>query len=104
MSDKDGQDRHGDMPATMSPFQIRGRFLTALALRVEQEVPGEAFYERLDEQLRTTPQFFAGAPMVLDLANAAALAESGQLRELVANLRRRELRVFGVQNLSLIHI
>ncbi|SFE23310.1 septum site-determining protein MinC [Roseivivax sediminis] len=85
------------MPAQISHFQIRGRFLTALSLRVEPGGDDAAFYSQLDEQLQKTPHFFDGAPMVLDLSHAPALAQAGRLGSLVANLRRRKLRVFGVQ-------
>ncbi len=98
MSDRYAHDRPAAEPVTLSPFQIRGRFLTALTLRVDTEDAGDAFYARLDEQLGKTPQFFAGAPMVLDFANAPGMAQTARLRSLVANLRRRNLRVFGVQN------
>lgn len=86
------------MPATVAAFQVRGRFLTALALRIDTETAGDPFYAQLDEQLRKTPQFFSGAPVVLDLVNAPAFSDPDRMRELVGNLRRRQLRVFGVQN------
>ncbi|QDA36717.1 septum formation inhibitor MinC (plasmid) [Paracoccus liaowanqingii] len=86
------------MPATVAAFQVRGRFLTALAIRIDTEAAGEAFYAQLDDQLRRTPQFFAGAPVVIDLINAPGFSEPSRMRELVENLRARELRVFGVQS------
>lgn len=84
------------MSANTAPFQIRGRFLTALALRVDSDEDMDTFYAQLDEQLEQTPQFYDKAPMVLDLANAPATAEPDRLRTLIGNLRRRSLRVFGV--------
>lgn len=86
------------MPATVAAFQVRGRFLTALAIRIDTDAVGEAFYAQLDDQLRRTPQFFAGAPVVLDLINAPGFRDPDRMRELVGNLRQRELRVFGVQS------
>ncbi len=80
------------------PFQVRGRFLTALSLRIVSDVADDAFYAQLDDQLLRTPQFFAGAPMVLDLAQAPGFADPAALGDLVANLRNREFRVFGVEN------
>lgn len=80
------------------PFQVRGRFLTALSLRIVSDVADDAFYAQLDDQLLRTPQFFAGAPMVLDLAQAPGFADPAALGDLVANLRSREFRVFGVEN------
>ncbi|CAM3248403.1 septum site-determining protein MinC [Paracoccus nototheniae] len=86
------------MPATVAAFQVRGRFLTALAIRIDTQMAGEPFYTQLDEQLRRTPQFFSGAPVVLDLVNAPGFGDPARLQDLVDNLRRRQLRVFGVQN------
>lgn len=86
------------MPATATSFQVRGRFLTALVLRIDTQTADASFYTQLDQQLRKTPQFFSGAPMVLDLANAACFRDPDRIRDLVENLRQRELRVFGVEN------
>ena len=98
MSQRYARNRHDRAPATVAAFQVRGRFLTALVLRIDRDSPDDAFYALLDEQLRTTPQFFAGAPMVLDLANAPGLREDDRIGDLLAHLRNRDLRVFGVQN------
>jgi septum site-determining protein MinC len=98
VSQRYARNRHDRAPATVAAFQVRGRFLTALVLRIDRDSPDDAFYAQLDEQLRTTPQFFAGAPMVLDLANAPGLREGDRIGDLLAHLRNRELRVFGVQN------
>lgn len=86
------------MPASVAAFQVRGRFLTALVLRIDSESAGDQFFGQIDEQLLKTPQFFLGAPMVLDLGNSAGFRDVDAIRDLVDNLRRRELRVFGVQN------
>lgn len=86
------------MPAKAAAFQLRGRFLTVLALRIDTESVDGAFYAKLDEQLRRTPQFFSGAPVVLDFGNAPGLGDADRIRDLVDHLRRRDLRVFGVQN------
>lgn len=98
MSNRDAQAQYGNMPASIAPFQIRGRFLTALALRIDADEASEVLYEQLDAQLKRTPHFFDEAPMVLDLSNAPRTTELARLRVLVANLRRRKLRVFGVQS------
>ena len=100
MSERYARTRHDPTSATVAAFQVRGRFLTALVLRIDAESTGGTFYAQLDEQLRKTPQFFSGAPMVLDLANATGLRQPGPIRELVESLRGRDLRVFGVQNAS----
>lgn len=98
MSARYAQDRHASAPVTVKPFQIRGRFLTALALRIESEAADAGFYDALDEQLRTTPQFFANAPLVLDFQKVPDFTDPDRIRDLVANLRARKLLVFGVQN------
>ncbi len=82
---------------TVEPFQVRGRFLTAVALKVAGR-PDAAFYAALDEHLTKTPQFFDDAPVVLDLSQVGAALGTAELAELVEELRRRELAVFGVQN------
>ncbi|KFI24614.1 selenocysteine lyase [Haematobacter missouriensis] len=98
MSDQNVRTRHDPAPAEGAAFQVRGRFLTALALRIGTDRADGPFYAQLDEQLQQTPQFFLGAPVVLDFVNTASFADLAALRELVENLRARELRVFGVQN------
>lgn len=98
MSDRYARNRRDPAPAATAAFQVRGRFLTALVLRIDIDGIGETFHAQLDDQLRRTPQFFSGAPMVLDLAQAPALRDVQALSGLVEDLRRRDLRVFGVQN------
>lgn len=99
MSDRYARTRHAPGPAKAAAFQVRGRFLTVLALRIDTDSTDDPFYAQLDDQLRKTPQFFSGAPVVLDLANVPGFGnDPGRLRDLVENLRGRDLRVFGVQN------
>lgn len=98
MSDRYDRTRPDPRSATAAAFQVRGRFLTAIALRIDTEGADEGFYTQLDEQLHTTPQFFLGAPVVLDFANVPGLRDRDRIQELVKNLRRRDLRVFAVQN------
>jgi septum site-determining protein MinC len=86
------------MTATATTFQVRGRFLTALVLRIDTDKADGPFYGQLDEQLQRTPQFFSGAPLVLDLAKSEWLNQPDNIRDLVQKLRQRDLRVFGVQN------
>lgn len=102
MSARYEQDRCAHAPLTVRPFQIRGRFLTALALRIENKATDAGFFEALDDHLRATPQFFADAPLVIDLAKEPSLADPKQLRDLVDSLRRRKLLVFGIQNAGLL--
>lgn len=91
----------GDSPAAaIKPFQIRGRYFTAVALRPEDGPLDKAFYAALDAQLRWSPHFFDGAPLILDLAQAPGLSRPAELRALTDSLRSRGLAVFGVQNAS----
>lgn len=80
------------------PFRIRGRYFTAVALRPEVEWPDATFYDALDAQLRQTPQFFAKAPLIIDLARVPGLAGGAPLAALVDALRSRDLLPFAVQH------
>ncbi|MBY6055007.1 septum site-determining protein MinC [Leisingera daeponensis] len=89
----------GSAPAaSVKPFQIRGRYFTAVALRPEDGPLDQAFYAALDAQLRWSPHFFDGAPLILDLAQAPGLSRPAEIRALADSLRSRDLAVFGVQN------
>ncbi len=81
---------------TVRPYQIRGRFLTAIALRLEGAAD-RAMLAELDTQLRETPQFFADAPLVIDLEHAAGVISAEDLIGLVDHLRFRKVSVFAVQ-------
>ncbi|ANT61040.1 MULTISPECIES: septum site-determining protein MinC [Roseobacteraceae] len=81
---------------TLKPFQFRGRFLTALALRLST-APDARFYEMLADRLEKTPNFFTDAPVIIDLEQSQAEVSAEALTELVADLRRRDLAVFGIQ-------
>ncbi|WP_347265902.1 septum site-determining protein MinC [Paracoccus sp. (in: a-proteobacteria)] len=82
--------------ASARALQIRGRFLTAIALHLDGR-PDAGFFAALDEKLAQTPQFFENAPLVVDLAQARL--EGGEDMALLAReLRARRLSVFGVQN------
>ncbi|MCA1334419.1 septum site-determining protein MinC [Pseudooceanicola marinus] len=90
--------RSGRASVAARPFQLRGRFITAVGLRLEAESLDEAFYAVLDEQLRSAPQLLLDAPMLLDLAKVPGLTDTHQVRALVEALRARNLQVFGVEN------
>ncbi|MGE4327140.1 MAG: septum site-determining protein MinC [Pseudodonghicola sp.] len=92
--------RGGRASVSTQPFQIRGRFITAIALRLDNEDLDAAFFEALDEQLRQAPQLLLDAPLILDLGMVPGLVDVDLLRELVVQLRGRDLQVFGVQNAS----
>lgn len=68
-----------------------------MALRPSGAVD-QGFYDALDAQLRQMPHFFDNAPFVLDLEHAQGLDSEAAMVELVEALRRRRIRVFGVQN------
>lgn len=98
MQSQDIKEDSADAVATLKPLQIRGRFFTAVALRLEG-TPDPAFYAALDEKLQQTPQFFADAPLVIDLEMAAgSLAHRHDMLRLVEGLKSRKLSAFGVQN------
>ncbi len=83
---------------SVQPIQIRGRFLTAVALKIEGGPPDDAFYTALDEMLRQRPHFLVDAPLILDLEEAYGLTQADALSEIVAKLKDRKFLAFGVQN------
>ena len=91
MPEADSRGRRGAAPVKVRPFQIRGRFLTAVALRMDSYPVDDAFYQALDEQLDKTPQLLAEAPMVLDFETADQLVKIDEIREVVQHLRKRKL-------------
>ncbi len=82
---------------SVKPYQIRGRFFTAIALRPSGETDA-VFYDALDAQMRQMPHFFANAPLVIDLEQIAGTEIELDIARFVAALRHRKLSVFGVQN------
>lgn len=97
MQSSQAQDSGAEEFASVKPYQIRGRFFTAIALRPGGETDA-AFYDALDAQMRQMPHFFANAPLVVDLEQIVAAGAEVDLPRLVAALRQRKLSVFGVQN------
>lgn len=97
MQPQEAKPRGAGSVTAIRPFQIRGRFFTAIALRLASR-PDDEMLAALDAQLRQTPGFFAGAPMVLDLEQASAEVRGDDLAALVEQLRKRKLSVFAVQN------
>lgn len=96
MTDHEARSRGSRGVPTVRPYQIRGRFLTAVALRLEGPADRVMLGE-LDAQLRQTPQFFADAPMVVDLEHAGGQVSPEDLAGLVEHLRFRKVSVFAVQ-------
>ncbi|WP_127904239.1 septum site-determining protein MinC [Solirhodobacter olei] len=95
MPQQEPSERAPRAPASVRPYDLRGRVFTALVLRPEGAGADEAFYAALDEQLAQTPQFFAEAPVILDME---AVADMATLPTIVAALKARKLNPFGVQN------
>lgn len=85
---------------TVRPVQLRGRFLTAVALLIEGGPPDQRFFAALDAQLRRMPHFLSDAPLMIDLANAPHLTRAEDLRHLRDELQKRKLAPFAVQNAS----
>ena len=79
------------------PFQVRGRFFTAVVLRLAGPVD-EGFFEALDALTRKAPSLFAGAPLVLDLEEAPGLEQKDEFVALLGALRSRQLFATGIQN------
>lgn len=78
------------------PFQVRGSLQTLLALRLI--APGDPdFFPKLLDKIAHAPDFFRGAPIVIDLA-AIADTPPIDLLELAQRLRDHRLVPVGVQN------
>lgn len=77
------------------PFNIRGRLFTAIVLELSGPVD-DAFYAALDAKLKQGANFFAHAPLVLDLEKAPG--EAIDFKLLVLEMRTRRLMLVGVQN------
>ena len=88
---------NGRATPKVAPFQIRGRFFTAIVLQMAGAADAD-FYEALDTKLAQAPHFFTNAPFVLDLDQATGIRLSGDFVGLVRELRARKLTVIGVQN------
>lgn len=90
--------RSGKTSTRVRPFQLRGRFFTAISLRLGTAPLDAEFFEALDAQLRQTPNFFESAPLVIDLEEAGAQIGQADISKLVRQLRLRSLSPFGVLN------
>jgi septum site-determining protein MinC len=83
--------------ATVAPFQVRGRFFTAIVLQAAG-APDAEFYKALDTVLTQAPHFFTNAPFVLDLNHATGIGPTFDFIGLTRELRRRRVTLIGVQN------
>ncbi len=78
------------------PFQVRGSLQTLLALRLV--APGDPdFFTKLLDKIAHAPDFFRGAPIVIDLA-AIADAPPIDLVDFAQRLRDHRLVPVGIQN------
>ena len=74
-------------------MRLRGRSLMAFALA--PALPIHQWIAQLDEWTRNSPSFFAGRPIILDLAGVA-LAFS-EIAQLITTLAARGIRVMGIE-------
>jgi septum site-determining protein MinC len=75
-------------------FRFRGRSFLALVL--SPEAPVAKWLGEIDAWLLHSPGFFAGKPLVLDLAGL--VLTQGEFASLVADLNARDIRIMGVEN------
>jgi septum site-determining protein MinC len=83
--------------ASVAPFQVRGRFFTAIVLQMAR-APDATFFDAVDTMLAQTPHFYANAPFVLDLDRAEDIGPSFDFIGLARELRNRKVTLIGVQN------
>lgn len=81
----------------MSINTVQGALYTVMVLRLGEA--GLADFERtLRTQIGRSPQFFANAPVVLDLKDSQGLSAAGDFLELKRLLRNLDMVPVGVQN------
>lgn len=83
--------------ANVAPFQVRGRFFTAIVLQTAR-APDAAFFHALDAMLAQTPHFYANAPFVLDLDQAEDIGTNLDFVGIAREMRNRKITLIGVQN------
>jgi septum site-determining protein MinC len=83
--------------ASAAPFQVRGRFFTAIVLQMAR-APDAVFFDAVDTMLKQTPHFYANAPFVLDLERAEDIGASFDFIGLAREMRNRKVTLIGVQN------
>jgi septum site-determining protein MinC len=82
---------------SVAPFQVRGRFFTAIVLQMAR-APDATFFDAVDTMLAQTPHFYANAPFVLDLDRAEDIGSSFDFIALTREMRNRKVTLIGVQN------
>jgi septum site-determining protein MinC len=80
-------------PAKQRFIRFRARSLVAFVL--SPEAPFSAWLQGLDAWTANSPGFFVGRPVVLDLA--LLKTDAAEVRDLVAELARRDIRVFAME-------
>ena len=83
--------------SSVAPFQVRGRFFTAIVLQMAR-APDATFFDAIDTMLAQTPHFYANAPFVLDLDRAEDIGPSFDFIGLAREMRNRKVTLIGVQN------
>ncbi len=69
-----------------------------MALVLAPEAPLDEWFAALDGLLARTPGFFAGRPVVLDLARLPL--RNGEIAELLEVLEARQIRIMGIESVS----
>lgn len=77
-------------------MRFRGRSFMAYVLT--PEAPVYDWLKELDSWLARSPAFFAGRPVILDLA--ALQLSSSAVAQLVANLAERSIRILGLEGID----
>lgn len=98
MSKEEASGRSAHKSIKSSIVQARGRFLTVIVLRLDGLLTDQDLQDQLSLQLDKTPNFFAGAPAVLDLGDAVDTFDNDRILTVLEFLKRRSLQVFGVQH------
>lgn len=83
--------------ASATPIQLRGRFFTAVVLRLSGP-PDQDFAADLDKLMCRSPQFFVNAPLVIDVEAATDVDTKEAFQRLARLLRNRKVLPIGVQN------
>jgi septum site-determining protein MinC len=74
-------------------IRIKGRSFLALVL--SPDLPFDNWLEQLDDLAARSAGFFLGRPVVLDVADLAI--DRAQLKELIAQLANRNVRIMGIE-------
>jgi septum site-determining protein MinC len=74
-------------------IRIKGRSFLAVVL--SPDLPFDQWLTRLDDLAARSAGFFLGRPIVLDVSDLQI--DRGQLRELIADLGKRNVRIMGIE-------